>query len=177
MDTNLLGAIRVIRQVLPVMRAQKSGIIVNVSSVVGRFGLPGMSAYVASKFALEGLSESLTHEVEPFGIKVVLVEPGVVKTKIFDNRVTGHASLREDSPYASMLASMNTTLSSMLEPASTSEDVAAVILQAVSSVQPRLRYLVGQDAIAWIEKKDEMTDEQFQTHMKDALAGIAPSQR
>ena len=92
LDTNLLGTVRVTQQVLPVMRAQGSGIIVNISSGAGRFGLQGMSAYVATKFALEGLSESLEYEVRPFGIKVILIEPGVVKTKIFNNSVVGQAA-------------------------------------------------------------------------------------
>lgn len=177
LDTNLLGTIRVTQQVLPLMRVQKRGIIVNVSSVVGRFGLPGISAYVATKFALEGLSESLAHEVEPFGIKVILVEPGVVKTKVFDNRVVGKNAMREGSPYSGMLGSMNTTFGAMLEHASSSEQVASVILQAISSSEPKMRYLVGQDAAAWIEKKDAMSDEQFQKYLKDAIAGVAPSQR
>lgn len=177
LDTNLLGTIRVTQQALPFMRAQKSGTIVNVSSVVGRFGLPGMSAYVASKFALEGLSESLAHEVEPFGIKVILVEPGVVKTKVFDNTVVGKNAMREGSPYSGMLGSLNATFGTLREHASTSEQVASVIVQSISSPKPRLRYLVGQDAAAWIEKKGTMSDEQFQKYMKNAMAGVAPSQR
>lgn len=109
LDTNLLGTIRVTQQVLPLMRAQGSGTIVNISSGVGRFGMPSMSAYVATKFAMEGLSESLAYEVAPFGIKVILVEPGVVKTKIKDNIVLGKGAIRDDSPYSTMLGSMNAT--------------------------------------------------------------------
>ena len=109
-DTNLLGTMRVTQQALPIMRAQGSGIIVNVSSITGRFGLPGMSAYVATKFATEGLSESLAYEVEPFGIKVILIEPGPVKTKIFDNRVVGRRALREDSPYTDVLKNLNSSV-------------------------------------------------------------------
>ena len=72
-ETNLFGVIRVTQQVLPVMRKQNSGTIVNISSVGGRMGLPSLSAYHSTKFALEGLSESISYELEPFGIKVVLI--------------------------------------------------------------------------------------------------------
>ncbi len=84
-ETNVFGAIRTIQQVLPVMRNQRSGVIVNISSLSGYVGFPASSAYVSTKFALEGLSESLAYEVEPYSIKVVLIEPGVVNTNFVDN--------------------------------------------------------------------------------------------
>jgi NAD(P)-dependent dehydrogenase (short-subunit alcohol dehydrogenase family) len=174
LDTNLLGAIRVTQQVLPVMRAQASGTIVNVSSVVGRFGFPGMSAYVASKFALEGLTESLAYEVAPFGIKVILIEPGVVRTSVFDNSVVAQ---RENSPYSSMLGNLNATFGEMLEHASTPDRVAQAIFEAISSPETKLRYLVGQDAADWLQKKSKMTDEQFQEYMKNLIVAVAATQR
>jgi NAD(P)-dependent dehydrogenase (short-subunit alcohol dehydrogenase family) len=177
LETNLLGAIRVTLQVLPVMRAQGSGIIVNISSGVGRIGFQGLSAYVATKFALEGLSESLAYEVGPFGIKVVLIEPGVVKTKAFDNMVIGQAALRKDSPYAGMLDNLNVAFKTRLDKASTPDQVAATILQAISSQEPKLRYAVGQDIVALLEKKRTLTDEQFQEHMKNSMVSLAPNQR
>ncbi|HEX6561096.1 MAG TPA: SDR family oxidoreductase [Nitrososphaera sp.] len=177
LDTNLLGAIRVTRQVLPVMRKQKGGTIVNISSVVGRFGLPGMSAYVATKFALEGLSESLAHEVEPFGIRVTLIEPGVVKTRIFDNTVIGQGARRTDSPYSGLLAGLNSTVDALREHASTPDQVAETVLQAISSPEPKIRYHVGQDATMWLEKKSAMTDEQFQEYMKNSFASPVLGQR
>jgi len=79
-ETNLFGLIRVIQAVLPTMRKQRSGRILNISSGTGIFGFPGISAYVSTKFAVEGLSESIAYELEPFGIKVILIEPGFVKT-------------------------------------------------------------------------------------------------
>ena len=79
-ETNFFGLIRVTQAVLPLMRKRQSGIIVNISSGAGRFGYPGGSAYVGTKFAIEGLSESLAYEVYPFGIRVVVVEPGFVRT-------------------------------------------------------------------------------------------------
>ena len=84
-ETNFFGAIRTIQQVLPIMRNQRSGIIVNISSLSGYIGFPAQSVYVSTKFALEGLSESLAYEVEQYGIKVVLVEPGVINTKFVEN--------------------------------------------------------------------------------------------
>lgn len=177
LDTNLLGAIRVTQQVLPLMRAQKSGIIVNISSVVGRFGIAGMSAYVATKFALEGLSESLASEVEQFGIKVILVEPGVVKTRIFDNSVVGQGALRKDSPYLSLIGGLNASFDAMLERASAPEQVAATVLQTVSSREPKLRYPVGQDAAVWLEKKNALDDEQFQRYIRNSMSRVAPSQK
>ena len=84
-ETNFFGAVRTIQQVLPIMRIQKNGIIVNISSLAGYVGFPTQSIYVSTKFALEGLCESLAYEVEPYGIKVVLVEPGVINTKFVEN--------------------------------------------------------------------------------------------
>ncbi len=86
-ETNFFGAVRTIQQVLPRMRIQKNGIIVNISSLAGYVGFPTQSAYASTKFALEGLCESLAYEVEPYGIKVVLVEPGIIKTKFVENMI------------------------------------------------------------------------------------------
>src|SRR5215475_7355285 len=83
-ETNVFGLIRTTQAVLPIMRRQKSGTIINISSGAGRFGFPWSSAYVSTKFAVEGLSESMSYELEPFGIKVVLVEPGVIRTNFVD---------------------------------------------------------------------------------------------
>jgi NAD(P)-dependent dehydrogenase (short-subunit alcohol dehydrogenase family) len=177
LDTNLLGAIRVTQQALPIMRRNRSGIIVNISSAVGRFGLPGMSAYVATKFALEGLSESLAYEVAPFGIKVILIEPGVVKTRILDNSVISQGAVKGNSPYSSILGSLNATFTAMMENASTPELVAKSILQAISSSEPNLRYPVGHDALTWLEKKSILTDEQFQDFMQNSMANAVPSQK
>lgn len=84
-ETNLFGAMRTIKEILPTMRKQKNGIIINVTSIAGVVGIPAECAYVSSKFALEGLSESISYELQPFGIKVILVEPGVINTNFIPN--------------------------------------------------------------------------------------------
>jgi NAD(P)-dependent dehydrogenase (short-subunit alcohol dehydrogenase family) len=84
-ETNLFGSIRTIQQVLPIMRNQRSGVIVNISSISGQIGFPAQSVYASTKFALEGLSESLAYEVEPYGICIVLIEPGVISSNFVEN--------------------------------------------------------------------------------------------
>ena len=79
-ETNFFGVIRLIKEIVPIMRKQGNGTIVNISSMVGRFGVPLNAAYVSSKFAIEGLSESISYELAEFGIKIIVIEPGVVQT-------------------------------------------------------------------------------------------------
>jgi NAD(P)-dependent dehydrogenase (short-subunit alcohol dehydrogenase family) len=86
-ETNLFGAIRTIQHVLPIMRDQRSGTIVNISSLAGYIGFPASSVYNSTKFALEGLSESLAYEIEPYGISMILIEPGVVNTNFVKNTI------------------------------------------------------------------------------------------
>src|ERR687884_362492 len=112
-ETNFFGLVRVTQAVLPIMRKQKSGIIVNISSGAGRFGFPGGSAYVSTKFAVEGLSESISYELEPFGIKVVIVEPGVIRT----NFVTVIAKKSQDpnSPYSQMMKKIASSFEELMK--------------------------------------------------------------
>ena len=106
-ETNFFGAVRVMKAVLPIMRKQRSGTIVNVSSIGGLIGVPLNSAYVGSKFALEGFSESMKYELEGFGIKVILIEPGAVKTNYLDNAKQAQKAMNPDSPYAEFSKKMS----------------------------------------------------------------------
>ena len=84
-ETNFFGAIRTIKEVLPSMREQKNGIIINITSIAGIVGIPAECIYASTKFALEGLSESISYELQPYGIKVILIEPGVINTNFVPN--------------------------------------------------------------------------------------------
>lgn len=172
-ETNFFGVIRLTQQVLPIMRKQKSGTIVNVSSGAGRIGFPGMSAYVSSKFALEGLSESMSYELEPFGIKVVIIEPGVIRTNFKKNSVMSKKSLDNSSisPYSSIIQKIDSSISSIIEHATPPEDVAKAILHAITSNNPELRYLVGNDMIMMAETKKSMSDEDFRKMMMQSIIG------
>jgi NAD(P)-dependent dehydrogenase (short-subunit alcohol dehydrogenase family) len=172
-ETNFFGVIRLTQQILPIMRKQKSGTIVNISSGAGRIGFPGMSAYVSSKFALEGLSESMSYELEPFGIKVVIIEPGVIRTNFKKNSVMSKKSLDNSSisPYSSIIQKIDSSISSMVEHATPPEEVAKTILHATISNNPELRYLVGNDMIMMAETKKSMSDEDFRKMMMQSIIG------
>jgi NAD(P)-dependent dehydrogenase (short-subunit alcohol dehydrogenase family) len=132
-ETNLLGLIRVTQAVLPIMRRQKSGIIVNLSSAAGIFGIPGASAYTSTKFAVEGLSESIGYELEPYGIKVVLIEPGFVKTNFANAMVLAKNSQDPASPYLQMMQRIVANSTEATKSGSSADLVSKVILDAVTN--------------------------------------------
>jgi NAD(P)-dependent dehydrogenase (short-subunit alcohol dehydrogenase family) len=169
-ETNLFGLIRTTQAVLPIMRRQKSGTIVNISSGAGRLGYPGGSAYVSSKFAVEGLSESMSYELEPFGIKVVLVEPGFIKTNFGQAMVIAKKSQDPNSQYGQMMQQMAASSSRMIQNASPAELVAKAVLDAVISKNPNLRYLVGKDVEEWVKSKNSMTDIEFHNMMMKTMS-------
>src|ERR687884_661415 len=144
-ETNVFGLIRTTQAVLPTMRRQKSGVIVNISSAAGRFGYPGGSAYVSTKFAVEGLSESMSYELEPFGIKVIIVEPGVIRTNFGNGLVIAKKSQDPNSPYTQMMQKIATGSGNVVKNGSSPELVAKVVLNAIRDENPNLRYLAGND--------------------------------
>ena len=165
-ETNVFGLIRTTQSVLPIMRKQRSGLIVNISSGAGRFGFPTGSAYVSTKFAVEGLTESMSYELEPFGIKVILIEPGVIKTNFFNSSVLAKKSQDPNSPYATLMKGMEDSVDKMMENASTPQYVAEVVLHAVTNENPKLRYLAGKDVEQLVDAKRKMSDEEFVNMMK-----------
>ena len=170
-ETNFFGIIKLIQKVLPQMRKQQSGRIINVSSLAGRIGLPIASAYVSSKFALEGLSESLKYEVQDFGIYVILIEPGVIKTNFIKNLKIGKQVITSengdvntssaDLPYAEITQKRISAFKPRFEKGSSAKEVADTILEAVTSDKPKFRYIVGQDASKLMEIRKNTSDEEF----------------
>jgi NAD(P)-dependent dehydrogenase (short-subunit alcohol dehydrogenase family) len=164
-ETNVFGAIRVTQAVLPIMRKQRHGTIVNISSIAGRIGFPLTSAYVSSKFALEGLSESMAYEIDQFGTKVILIEPGVIKTNFDHNLKIGKkvSTTDRNSPYADITEKRIAGFKPRFENGIPAIDVAKVILKAITSknVPSESRYLVGNDAFKLIEIRKNRSDKEF----------------
>jgi short-subunit dehydrogenase len=173
-ETNLFGAIRVMQAVLPIMRKQRSGTIVNISSMGGRIAFPLSSTYSGSKFALEGITESLSYEVEQFGIKTILIESGIVKTNFANNIKKIGKTLKPDSPYAKLVEIREANRRSMVESGSINpEEVATIILNAVTSDSPDLRYVVGNTAARLLESRKNMPETEFKTFMMKNFFGTS----
>ncbi len=143
MNTNAWGTLRCIQAVLPTMRAQRSGCIVNVTSISGRVAIQGFGAYSASKWATEALSETLAAEAAPFGIRVAIIEPGVVLTPIFEK---GDGLSDPSSPYFDGELRSGRVMMAGLSNPSMPDEAAAVVWEAIASDTPKLRYTVGRDA-------------------------------
>ena len=146
-NTNVFGVMRVCQGVLPLMRRQGSGLIVNVTSIAGELSLPFQGIYSATKFAVEGLSEALRAEVRPFGIRVVLVQPGDFRTGFTDARRTVPAA---DSAYADRSTRALEIAARDERGGADPEQLARLIGRIVGSRQPRFRYVIGPAAQQWL---------------------------
>ncbi len=169
-DTNVFGLLRVTRAAVPQMRAQGSGTVVNVGSLAGKVSAPFGGVYAASKHAVEAISDALHFELHPFGVRVVLVEPGGFETRFSDNRIF-ERRFGEGSPYAELdrrFAERGARLPGAGQRGD-AQAVANVIVDAAKAEQPKRRYLVGQDAemIGGLHK--QMSDEDFEKAMRTAL--------
>lgn len=144
-ETNFFGAVRMVNAVLPFMRSQQRGHIVNVSSLSGLSSIPFLGIYSASKFALEGYTEALRHEVKPFGVQVSMTEAGFLNTPMIHNRQVGANRTAEYDPWRQRALQ---AIRGYEDRGPGSEAVANTVLEIVSSETPRLRYLIGQQAKA-----------------------------
>ena len=167
-ETNFFSVVRIIQKVAPVMRKQGSGNIVNISSIAGRIGFPVSTAYISSKFALEGLSESIRFELGQFGVNVIIIEPGVIKTKFFDSMRTAKKA-DEGETYRDITHKVVTGVKMMAEMGTPPKEVANVIINAIKQEKPLPRYIVGNDAMMFLEAKKMKTDIEFENYLKKEL--------
>jgi NAD(P)-dependent dehydrogenase (short-subunit alcohol dehydrogenase family) len=168
-ETNFFGAVRAAKAVIPAMRKQSSGTIVNVSSIGGKVGLlPYFTAYHASKFALEGYTESLRQELVEFGINVILIEPGAVGTNFMDNMKTGKNYNPNESPYANTIQRVFEGAQVIMANTIHPREVAQVILNAVNSTSPDVRYSVGKDAESILKRRAELSDTEMEQWVRES---------
>ena len=155
MNVNLCGAVRCLKHVLPGMRERRSGTIVNITSITGKVAAIAQSPYVASKYAFEGLSEGLAQELAPFGIRVVIIEPGVTKSAIFAKSVDAPNSTGAyDAPYRRMFQFYAGGIAEATDPV----EVAQVIHHAVTTDEPQLRYAMSWGGQEMIDGRAAMAD-------------------
>ena len=142
-ETNFFGVVRMVNAVLPSMRQQKRGHIINVGSLSGLSAIPFLGVYSASKFALEGYTEALRHEVKPFNIHVSLTEAGFLRTPMMNHRQAAANRMTEYEPWQQRAL---VAIRAYEEKGPGPERVAETLLEIISSSNPRLRYLIGQQA-------------------------------
>ncbi len=148
-ETNFFGVLKVTRQCLPLMRATGSGKIINISSIAGFCGVPGMLAYSASKFALEGFSEALRYELERSNIVVTVVEPGSYQTQAQKNRKLGEYFFSESSPFSNTNQKyLDATDERIARTGQDPNEVADLLARIIGLPKPAMRYVVGKDAKA-----------------------------
>jgi NAD(P)-dependent dehydrogenase (short-subunit alcohol dehydrogenase family) len=163
-ETNLFGPMTVTRALLPVMRRQRSGLVISISSGAGVIGSPSGSAYAASKFALEGWMESLTGEVEPFGIRSMIVEPGFFRTELLTPESTTFGELSIDD-YDAARAEINAFWASMNgTQAGDPAKLAGALVQLADSSDPPLRWAAGNDVVDGVENKARLLLAQVDAH-------------
>ena len=166
-NINHNGSVRCIQAVLPQMRKRGGGAIVNVSSVVGKITAIAQSPYYVSKWAVEGMSEGLAHEVAPFGIRVAIVEPGITRSSIFSKNIDApNQSGAYDAHYRRLFAFSAAGINN----ATPAEEAAATILEAATTSSPRLRWHCSWGAGELLAARAAMTDEEwvsFGSHLDD----------
>lgn len=164
-ETNVLGMVRMVRAFVPAMRERGRGRIVNISSVAGRRSMPLVGHYAASKYALEAMSEALRWELRPFGVDVVLIEPGAVATEFGRNRL---AADKETSfgPYQVVLDRASRLAGRVNAPAQTVDDIADVIARAVEGATVPLRMPTSTECARMIHDRQGRSDEEFEAWLE-----------
>ena len=169
-ETGFFGPIRMIKAVLPFMKEQKSGKIINISSVAGQIGFPLSSAHVSSKFALEGLTDSLRQELSLYGITLALIQPGVVKSKFHENMKIVAAS--NNPTFKEMTETMIKQAEMLFQNGTEPKTVAEKIFDVANLDNPEPRYAVGEDAELLMENKKRMTGLEFEKSIQELFKDV-----
>ncbi len=167
-DVNVFGALRVAQAVIPQMRLRRSGVIVNISSFLGKVGLPLLTLYNASKYALEGVTDSLRHELHPFGIRVHSVMPGFFDTEFArDNLVLNPRTFAKDSPYRETVETLAPTIVDQINGGNDPEEVAELIYRILEDDTFPARVTAGDKAVRFIPMRRELSDEDFERRVRE----------
>ncbi|WP_291117384.1 SDR family oxidoreductase [Empedobacter sp. UBA7248] len=165
-EVNVLGTLNVIREILPHFREHKGGIIINISSGGGRVGIPMISSYVASKFALEGWTESVSYELASQNIIIKLIEPGGVETPFHDTAAKNFAANPALKSYEAFTTAFAKQFEGMHDGIATAQQVADEIYTATTDGTNQLRYLVGKDVKGWVDLRTSHSDSDYIAKMR-----------
>jgi len=162
-NVNVFGVFRVCKAVIPKMREQKSGIIINISSFLGKIGLPLFTFYNASKYAIEGITDSLRYELKDFNIRVHSIMPGFFDTKFArDNLVINGKTFLETSPYSKLVSHLAPLVAKQINDGNDKIEVAKLILEIINNENFKARVSVGEKAKKFIPMRKTLCDEEFE---------------
>jgi len=167
-NVNVFGLLRVCKAVIPKMREQNSGIIINISSFLGKIGLPLFTFYNASKYAVEGITDSLRYELDNFNIRVHSIMPGFFATNFAkDNLVVNGMTFNKKSPYRRLVSTLAPVIVEQINSGNQSDEVAKMILDIIENQNYPARATVGDKAKKFIPMKRELSDEDFERRVRE----------
>lgn len=167
-DVNVFGLLRITQAVIPSMRRAKSGVIINISSFLGKIGLPLLTFYNASKYAVEGITDSLRYELSAFNIRVHAIMPGFFETNFArDNLVINPLTFSENSPYQELVSTLAPTIIDQINNGNDVAEVATLILEIIHDENFKARVTAGEKARKFIPMKKELSDEDFERRVRE----------
>jgi len=162
-NVNVFGVLRLCKAVIPKMRRQQEGVIINISSFLGKIGLPLLTFYNASKYAVEGITDSLRYELKAFNIRVHSIMPGFFDTNFAkDNLVMNQKTFEKESTYAQLVSTLAPTIVEQINSGNDTQEVAQMILEIIKEKESPARQTVGDKAKKFIPMKKELSDEEFE---------------
>jgi len=167
-NVNVFGLLRVCKAVIPLMRKQQNGTIINISSFLGRIGLPLLTFYNSSKYAVEGITDSLRYELKDFNIRVHSIMPGFFDTNFArDNLVINPKTFDKNSPYSKIVSTLAPTIVKQINQGNNAEEVAKMILQIIEDENFPAHETIGDKARKFIPMKRELSDEDFERRVRE----------
>jgi len=167
-NVNVFGVLRVSKAVIPLMRKKESGVIINISSFLGKIGLPLLTMYNSSKYAVEGITDSLRYELRDFNIRVHSIMPGFFDTEFArSNLVTNLETFDKNSPYAKMVANLAPNIVEQINSGNDAQEVAEMILEIIENEKFPARATVGEKASKFIPMRRELSDEDFERRVRE----------
>lgn len=170
-DVNVFGLIKTTREVLPYMRAAKSGVIINISSFLGKMGLPLLSHYNASKYAVEGIVDSLRFETLPFGVRVHSIQSGLFGTNFVKKGLVANAQTTgENSPYKELVAHFVPIVAKAINEGPSPQPIADAIKMIIEDENAPIAVPVGAEATTFVPMRKELSDEEFEQKVKETFS-------
>jgi short-subunit dehydrogenase len=167
-NINVFGVLRVCKAVIPIMREKENGIIINISSFLGKIGLPLLTMYNSSKYAVEGITDSLRYELKDFNIRVHSIMPGFFDTNFArGNLVTNAKTFSEDSAYSSLVSNLAPVIVEQINSGNSAAEIGEMILEVINNDKFPARATIGDKAKKFIPMRKELSDEDFERRVRE----------